>query len=163
MASPNRIKASSAKELALPTSLALVSHVLSDAKQTRAGRKSSPPYPPFCRRANTSVFRFESTQRARTRPASLSPQSRRDFFPPFFLFSCFTTAHPTPNEEEKKKDSRLLTGPSLNAREKVGMFCCIFFLCWTTPTAAAAPGCHIKVGSLMLVQSTPCCLPISLA
>lgn len=102
MASPNRIKASSAKELALPTSLALVSHVLSDAKQTRAGRKSSPPYPPFCRRANTSVFRFESTQRARTRPASLSPQSRRDFSP-LFLFSFFTTAQSTPNEEEEKK------------------------------------------------------------
>lgn len=117
MASPNRIKASSAKELALPTSLALVSHVLSDAKQTRAGRKSSPPYPPFCRRANTSVFRFESTQRARTRPARQEPQSRRDFSP-FFLFSYFTTAHPTPNQETKK-DSRLLTGPSLNAGEKL--------------------------------------------
>lgn len=102
MASPNRIKASSAKELALPTSLALVSHVLSDAKQTRAGRKSSPPYPPFCRRANTSVFRFESTQRARTRPASLSPKSS-GLFSPFFLIFLFYDGASDAQRRRKKK------------------------------------------------------------
>ena len=62
----NRIKASSAKELALPTSLALVSHVLSDVKQTYSKPDENPasPLPPFRVEQTPQVFRFESTQRA---------------------------------------------------------------------------------------------------
>jgi hypothetical protein len=74
----NRIKASSAKELALPTSLALVSHVLSDVKQTYSKPDENPAshsiLPPFRVEQTPQVFRFESTQRAHSPkdPASSS-------------------------------------------------------------------------------------------
>ena len=79
----NRIKASSAKELwALPTSLALVSHVLSDVKQTYSNPDENPasPLPPFRVEQTPQLFRFESTQRAHSPKDPASSSSTTVFY-----------------------------------------------------------------------------------
>ena len=78
----NRFKASSAKELALPISLALVSHVLSDVKQTYSKPDENPasPLPPFRVEQTPQVFRFESTQRAHSPKDPASSSSTTVFY-----------------------------------------------------------------------------------
>jgi hypothetical protein len=123
----NRIKASSAKELALPTSLALVSHVLSDVKQTYSKPDENPAspsiLPPFRVEQTPQVFRFESTQRAHSPKDPASSSSSTTVF--------YAMAYPTPNvlclviKREKSSET--------------GMFCSfVVFRCIQTTAAAVS-------------------------